>query len=186
MSDETLTLTLPDGSAREVPRGTLPREVVASIGPRLLRDAIAVTVNGAVQDLMTPLRAGGAFRVLTPKDPESLAVLRHSGAHILATAVRRLRPDAHIGFGPAIDDGFYYDFEVDRPFTPEDLEAFEAEMRKVVAEKFPFIRDEVDREEAKRRFADDPLKLERIARAGQDRDRAHWQRGRRGDRYGRG
>ena len=89
-------------------------------------------------------------------------MLRHSGAHILATAVRRLRPDAKIGFGPAIDDGFYYDFEVDKPFTPEDLAAFEDEMRKVVAEKFPFVREEVDRAEAQKRFADDPLKLERI------------------------
>jgi len=112
---------------------------------------------------MTPLRSGGAFRVLTDKDPESLAILRHSGAHVLATAVRRLRPDAKIGFGPAIDDGFYYDFEVDHPFTPDDLAEFEAEMRKVVAEKYPFVRDEVDRAEATVRFADDPLKLERIA-----------------------
>ncbi|MCC6928432.1 MAG: threonine--tRNA ligase [Gemmatimonadaceae bacterium] len=158
-----LTLTLPNGDERQVEAGTLPRDVVASIGPRLLSAAVAVTVNGEVQDLMTPLRSGGAFKVLTEKDAESLAVLRHSGAHILATAVRRLRPDAKIGFGPAIDDGFYYDFEVEKPFTPEDLEAFEAEMRRVVASKFPFQREEVDRAEANVRFADDPLKLERIA-----------------------
>ena len=112
---------------------------------------------------MTPLRASGAFVVITDKDPRALAVLRHSGAHILATAVRRLRPDAKIGFGPAIDDGFYYDFEVEKPFTPEDLEAFEAEMKKVVAEKFPFVRAEVSVDDAKRLFADDPLKLERLA-----------------------
>lgn len=158
-----LTLTLPNGDTRQVDAGTLPRDVVASIGPRLLSAAIAVTVDGEVQDLMTPLRKGGAFKVLTEKDAESLAVLRHSGAHILATAVRRLRPDAKIGFGPAIDDGFYYDFEVEKPFTPEDLESFEAEMKKVIAEKYPFQRAEVDRDEANVRFADDPLKLERIA-----------------------
>jgi len=157
-----LTLTLPDGSIREIPPGTLPREVVASIGPRLLRDAVAVKVGDAVQDLMTPLRQSGPFRVLTQKDPESLGVLRHSGAHILATAVRRLRPEARIGFGPAIEDGFYYDFEVERPFTPDDLAAFEEEMKKVVAEKYPFVREEVDRAEARKRFSDDPLKLERI------------------------
>ena len=162
-ADETIVLTLPDGSERRVPAGTLAREVVGSIGPRLLRDAIAVKVGDAIQDLMTPLRRSAPFRVIMQKDAESLAVLRHSGAHILATAVRRLRPAAHIGFGPAIDDGFYYDFEVDTPFTPEDLAAFEEEMRKVVAEKFPFMREEVDREEAKRRFAEDPLKLERIS-----------------------
>jgi threonyl-tRNA synthetase len=160
---DSLVLTLPDGQTREVPVGTLAREVVGAIGARLLSAAVAVAVDGEVQDLMTPLRQGGQFVVLTDKDPRALAVLRHSGAHILATAVRRLRPDAHIGFGPAIDDGFYYDFEVDRPFTPEDLAAFEAEMRKVVQEKHPFVREEVTLEEARTRFAGDPLKLERLA-----------------------
>jgi threonyl-tRNA synthetase len=81
---------------------------------------------------------------------------------VLATAVRRLRPDAKIGFGPAIEDGFYYDFEVASPFTPEDLEAFEKEMRKVAAEKYPFVREEVGPVEARKRFVDDPLKLERL------------------------
>jgi threonyl-tRNA synthetase len=167
-ADETITLSLPDGSERRVPRGTPARDVVATIGPRLLRDAIAVKLDDTIQDLMTPLRRNAAFRVLTQKDKESLDVLRHSGAHILATAVRRLRPNAHIGFGPAIEDGFYYDFEVDKPFTPEDLAAFEEEMNKVAAEKFPFVREEVDRAEAQRRFAEDPLKLERISDLGAD------------------
>ncbi|HWE44258.1 MAG TPA: threonine--tRNA ligase [Gemmatimonadaceae bacterium] len=167
-SDAPLKLTLPDGSVREVAPGTLPREVVGNIGPRLLQAAVAVEVDGAVQDLMTPLRRSGSFRVITDKDPKALDVLRHSTAHVLATAVRRLRPDAQIGFGPAIEDGFYYDFGVDKPFTPEDLEQFEAEMRKVVADKLPFVRAEVSRSEAKRRFADDPLKLERIEDLGAD------------------
>jgi threonyl-tRNA synthetase len=160
---DSLRFTLPDGSTREVPAGTLARDVVAGIGARLLSAAVAVAIDGEVQDLGTPLRRGGAFVVLTERDPRALAVLRHSGAHILATAVRRLRPEAHIGFGPAIDDGFYYDFAVDRPFTPEDLAAFEAEMRKVVQEKYPFVREEVSLEEARARFAGDPLKLERLA-----------------------
>ena len=158
-----LTLKLPDGATREAPEGAPARDIVASIGSRLLRDAVAVEIDGEVQDLATPIRKGGSFRVLTEKDPEALAVLRHSGAHILATAVRRLRPDAKIGFGPAIEDGFYYDFEVERPFTPEDLEKFEAEMKKVVAEKFPFVREEVSQDEARKRFSDDPLKLERLS-----------------------
>ena len=157
-----LVLTLPDGATREVAPGTLARDVVATIGPRLLLAAIAVSVDGEVQDLMTPIRRGGAFQVITEKDPRALAVLRHSGAHILATAVRRLRPEAAIGFGPAIDDGFYYDFQVAKPFTPEDLDAIEAEMRKVVAEKYPFVRAEVSQQEAKQVFSDDPLKLERL------------------------
>ena len=160
--DANLVLTLPDGSTREVPSGTLARDVVATIGARLLQASIAVAVDGEVQDLMTPLRKSGAFVVITEKDPRALAVLRHSGAHILATAVRRLRPDAHIGFGPAIEDGFYYDFEVAQPFTPDDLAAFEAEMKRVTAEKYPFVREEVTLAEARVRFADDPLKLERL------------------------
>ncbi|MEP6730006.1 MAG: threonine--tRNA ligase [bacterium] len=160
--DADVTLVLPDGATRTVPRETLAADVVRSIGERLLMAAVAVSVNGEVQDLMTPLRSGGAFKVLTDRDPEALAVLRHSAAHVLATAVRRLRPDAKIGFGPAIDDGFYYDFEVAQPFTPDDLSAFEAEMKKVVQEKFPFVRAEVGMSEARVRFADDPLKLERL------------------------
>lgn len=158
-----ISLTLPDGNTREVPSGTLARDVVGSIGARLLSASVAVAVNGEVLDLMTPLREGGAFVVITDKDPRALQVLRHSGAHILATAVRRVRPDAQIGFGPAIDDGFYYDFGVDTPFTPDDLVAFEAEMRKVIAEKYPFVREEVSLAQARERFAGDPLKMERLA-----------------------
>jgi threonyl-tRNA synthetase len=105
---------------------------------------------------------------LTAKDAQSLDVLRHSGAHILATAVRRLRPDAKIGFGPAIEDGFYYDFEVAEPFTPEDLEAFESEMRKVISEKYPFVREEVSQSDARKKFSDDPLKLERLSEFSDD------------------
>ncbi|MDB4875758.1 MAG: Threonyl-tRNA synthetase [Gemmatimonadetes bacterium] len=163
-----LTLTLPDGSQRTVAPGTMPSEVVKSIGERLLMAAVAVEVNGAIQDLVTPLRTSGTFRVLTERDATSLDVLRHSAAHILATAVRRLRPDAKIGFGPSIDEGFYYDFEVAEPFTPDDLAAFESEMRKVVAEKYPFVREEVSRAQAQLRFTDDPLKLERLSELGED------------------
>jgi threonyl-tRNA synthetase len=165
---EMLTLTLPDGATRQVEEGTLPREVVGSIGQRLLKDALAVEIDDEVQDLITPLRRGGAFRVLTAKDSKALDVLRHSGAHILATAVRRLRPDAKIGFGPSIEDGFYYDFEVAEPFTPEDLEKFESEMRKVIAEKYPFVRAEVNQSEARAKFSDDPLKLERLSEFSDD------------------
>jgi len=164
----SLTLTLPDGSSRVVDAGTLPLDVVRGIGERLARDAIAVEVNGQIQDLMTPLRASGSFKVLTQKDVRALDVLRHSAAHVLATAVRRVRPEAKIGFGPSIEDGFYYDFEVYRPFTPEDLERFEKEMAKVAQEKLPFVRAEVSREEAKKVFADDPLKLERLGELGDD------------------
>src|SRR5687767_11974749 len=165
---QQLTLTLPDGSTRQVDAGTKPIDVVRGIGERLARDAIAVDVDGQIQDLMTPLRVSGTFRVLTAKDPKALDVLRHSAAHVLATAVRRLRPKAKIGFGPSIEDGFYYDFEVEKPFTPEDLEQFEKEMAKVAQEKLPFLREEVSRGDAQKKFADDPLKLERLAELGDD------------------
>src|SRR5437762_13821661 len=118
---QQLTLPLPNGSTRVVDAGTLPLDVVRGIGERLARDAIAVEVDGHVQDLMTPLRSSGSFRVLTQKDGKALDVLRHSAAHILATAVRRLRPDAKTGCGPSLDDGVYYDFEGARPFRPEHL-----------------------------------------------------------------
>ncbi len=169
-----IVLTLPDGTTRTVKRDTLPREVVGSIGAGLLRAAIAVSVDGNVQDLVTPLRNGGSFRVLTERDADgstqspALDVLRHSAAHALATAVRRLRPDAKIGFGPAIEDGFYYDFEVADAFTPDDLASFEKEMRSVVAERFPFSREEVSRKEAEKRFVGDPLKLERLSELSDD------------------
>ena len=158
-----VTLTLPDGARLAVLSGTRAGDVVGSISEGLMRRAVAVEVDGEVQDLVTPLRNGGSFRVLTAKDEQALSVLRHSAAHVLATAVRRLRPDAKIGFGPAIDDGFYYDFEVEEPFTPADLEGFEEEMRRVCQEASAFVREEVSLPEARSRMADDPLKLERIA-----------------------
>src|SRR5258706_13602312 len=99
-SHAEVTLVLPDGATRTVPAGTLPSDVVPSLGERLPLAAVAVSVNGEVQDLMTPLRRGGAFRVLTEKDPQALALLRHSAAHVPATAVPRPRPRTKIGLRP--------------------------------------------------------------------------------------
>jgi threonyl-tRNA synthetase len=164
----TIKVTLPDGSVREVPAGTTSRQIAEAIGPGLARAALAARVNGAVRDLDRPLDADATLAILTERDPDALEVLRHSSAHILATAVRELFPGAGIGFGPPIEDGFYYDFQVDRPFTPEDLERIEAKMAEVAARDYPFVREVVDRAEANRRFADDPLKLERISELGDD------------------
>ncbi len=161
-------VTLPDGSQRETPKGSTAREVAESIGPGLARAALAARVNGEIWDLDRPLQSDVSLAILTEKDPEALELLRHSSAHILATAVRELFPNAGIGFGPPIEDGFYYDFQVDRPFTPEDLQRLEAKMAEVAARDFPFVREVVDRDEARRRFADDPLKLERIGELGDD------------------
>jgi len=159
---EEIRLTLPDGSDKAVPAGTTARAVAESIGPRLARAAIAAKLDGEIVEMDRPLAHSGRFEILTEAAPDALAVLRHSSAHALATAVRRLFPDAGIGFGPSIDDGFYYDFDVPRPFTPEDLERIEAEMHKVVGGDHAFVREEVTREDARRRFAGDPLKLERL------------------------
>jgi threonyl-tRNA synthetase len=161
-------VTLPDGSQREVPAGTTARQLAEGIGAGLARAALAARVNGQVWDLDRPLESDASVAILTERDPEALELLRHSSAHILATAVRELFPSAGIGFGPPIEDGFYYDFQVDRPFTPEDLQRLEAKMAEVAARDFPFVREVVDRAEAQRRFADDPLKLERIAELGDD------------------
>jgi threonyl-tRNA synthetase len=121
-----------------------------------------------VWDLDRPIEDDARVAILTDRDADALEVLRHSSAHILATAVRELFPGAGIGFGPPIEDGFYYDFDVPRPFTPEDLEAIERQMADVAKRDFSFVREVVTREEANRRFKDDPLKLERIADLGDD------------------
>jgi len=163
-----LRLTLPDGSVREMPAGSTGRDLAASIGAGLAKAALAIRVDGQVRDLDRPIEGDATVAILTDRDPAALELLRHSAAHILATAVRELFPGAGIGFGPPIEDGFYYDFQVDRPFTPEDLERIEKQMAAVAERDFPFVREVVDREAANRRFADDPLKLERIAELGDD------------------
>ncbi|MFI5213471.1 MAG: threonine--tRNA ligase [Gemmatimonadales bacterium] len=162
-----LVLTLPDGTERRVAPGTTARSVAESIGPRLAKAAVAAKLDGTIIELDRPLTQSGPFKLLTDKDPDALYCLRHSAAHALATAVRRLHPDAGIGFGPPIEDGFYYDFAVPKPFTPEDLERIETEMRAVVQADYPFVREEVSRKEAEQRFAGDPLKLERLAEIGE-------------------
>ncbi len=162
MSNETITITLPNGDMLELPRGSTPGDVAAAIGPGLAKAAVAARVDGVVVGLVEPIQHDARVEILTEKDPDALPVLRHSAAHVLATAVRELRPGAGIGFGPAIDEGFYYDFQVEEPFTPEDLETFEWKMTEVVSADQPFERREVTKEEARELFADDPLKLERL------------------------
>jgi threonyl-tRNA synthetase len=167
-ADAPIRVTLPDGSVRELAPGTTGAGLAAAIGAGLARAALAVKVDGELRDLARPLADGATVAIVTDRDPEALPLLRHSAAHVLATAVRELFPGAGIGFGPAIDEGFYYDFDVPRPFTPEDLEAIEAKIAEVIAADHPFVREVVDRDEANRRFADDPLKLERISELGAD------------------
>ncbi len=162
MASEQIRITLPNGDVLEMERGSTAGDVAAAIGSGLAKAALAAVVNGDTVGLAEPIDEDAEISILTEKNPESLAVLRHSAAHVLATAVRELRPGAGIGFGPAIDDGFYYDFDVDTPFTPEDLEEFENKMAEITAADQPFSRRRVSKEEARELFSDDELKLERL------------------------
>ncbi len=164
---DTVKVTLPDGSVRELPRGASVRDLAEGIGARLAKAAVAAKVDGRVVDLGRPLEGDARVEILTDRSPEALEVLRHSAAHILATAVRKVRPGAHIAFGPAIADGFYYDFDVNPTFTPEDLVTIQKEMEAVARDDQPFERSVVSRDEARELFADDPLKLERLEELGE-------------------
>ena len=163
-----IKVTLPDGTVLEVPERSTVADVAAAIGPGLAKAALAGEVDGHTVDLFHTIEADVSLRIITDRDPDALALLRHSAAHVLATAVRELRPGSGIGFGPAIDDGFYYDFDVEKPFTPEDLETFEAKMAEVVDADYAFERRVVTVEEARELFADDPLKLERLEEFSED------------------
>ena len=162
MQNHTISISLPDGRAVELPAGASAADLAAEIGPGLARAALAAVVDGEIVDLNRPLPDGASVRLLTERDPEALGVLRHSAAHVLATAVRDLVPGAGIGFGPAIDDGFYYDFEVPEPFTPEQIEAIGERMDAVIQADHPFERQVVTKDEARDLFSDDALKLERL------------------------
>jgi len=162
MKNDSISVNLPDGRPVTLPAGSSAADLAAEIGPGLARAALAAVADGEIVDLSRPLADGASVRLLTERDPEALGVLRHSAAHVLATAVRDLVPSAGIGFGPAIDDGFYYDFEVPEPFTPEQLEAIQERMDAVIQDDHPFERQVVTRAEARDLFSDDSLKLERL------------------------
>jgi len=157
----SIQVRLPDGAIREVPHGTTPREVARSIARSLADRAIVARVGGELVDLGRPIVEDAALEILTAGSPEALAVLRHSTAHATAQAVQELFPGTRIGQGPVIDDGFYYDFDRDKPFSDEDLTAIEARMREIVARDLPIERLEVSRQEAIERFEreGEPYKL---------------------------
>jgi len=159
-----VTVTLPDGSARHVPAGTPVREVAAAISPRLAKAALAARVGDRLVDLSFPLTEDAPVRILTPDGPEALTLYRHSTAHLLAAAVTNLFPGTQCGIGPATEDGFFYDFVVERPFVPEDLERIEQKMRELAREDLPYERQLWPREEAMAFFAarGEPLKVQLI------------------------
>ncbi len=158
----TLHLTFPDGSVREFADGTTGAEVAASIGPRLAKAAVAVKLDGVALDLSRPLMHDGTLEVVTETSDEGRTIMRHSAAHVLAQAVLDLYEGASFAIGPPITDGFYYDFDIGRAFTPDDLERIDARMREIIAEAQPFERDVLDKDSALEVFSDQPFKTEII------------------------
>ena len=148
MSTETIQITLPDGAAREVQRGTTAAQIAHQISPRLAKEALVARVDGELVDLSRPLEHDSKISILTAKDPDSLQVFRHSAAHLLAAAVLDLYPDVKLGIGPPIDTGFFYEFVHAEPFTQDDLEKIEAKMHELAAKDFPNERKLIPKPEA--------------------------------------
>jgi len=167
MSD-SLTITLPDGSQKSVPEGTSPLDIAKSIGQRLADDAVVARVDGQLWDLTRPFENNSQLEILTSRHPEALQVYRHSTAHLLAAAVLELFPETKLGIGPPTDTGFYYDFQRETPFTPEDLEKIEARMQELQAKNLPFERVMTPKDVGLAKYADDWMKRELIEeRAGE-------------------
>ncbi|HEY6054184.1 MAG TPA: threonine--tRNA ligase, partial [Gaiellaceae bacterium] len=162
-----MKVLLPDNSELELAAGATGLDAARAIGPKLAEQAVLVRSNGTVQDLRAPLADGQRIQILTVRDkqdPDALYVLRHSSAHLLAEAVRRLYPGVKIAIGPPIENGFYYDFDFPEPIAEADLERIEAEVARELAEGRAWERAELSREEAKARFAaeDEPYKVELV------------------------
>ncbi|HET9148138.1 MAG TPA: TGS domain-containing protein, partial [Acetobacteraceae bacterium] len=141
-------ITLPDGSVRQFDGAVTGTEIAASIGPGLARAALAVEVDGALQDLSREIDGDAAIRFVTRKDDAALGLIRHDAAHVLAEAVQDLYPGTQVTIGPAIENGFYYDFFRNEPFTTEDLPRIEEKMREIIAANAPFTREVWPREQA--------------------------------------
>src|SRR6195256_2368458 len=161
---DQVTITLPDGSNRTVPSGTPVRDVAEGISPRLAQAALAGVVDEKLVDLSFSLDHDASVRIVTDRSPEALPLYRHSTAHLLAAAVTNLFPGVQCGIGPATDEGFFYDFVVERPFVPEDLDAIEKKMKELAAQDLVYERQLWPREEAKAFFAKrgEPLKVQLI------------------------
>ncbi len=166
IAPSTIRVSLPDGSERELPVGSTALDLAASIGSGLKKAAVAATVNGTDTDLTAPLTEGDTVAIITSNTDEGRHVLRHSTAHVLAQAVTRLYPGAKFSIGPAIEHGFYYDFDLPdgQTFSEDDLSTIEAEMKRIVKENQPFVRSEHTMSDAKELFADQPYKVEIIER----------------------
>src|SRR6202046_3559198 len=167
MSD-SLTITLPDGSEKNVPPGSSPLDIAKSIGQRLADDAVVARVDGQLWDLTRSFEKDANLEILTSKNPEALQVYRHSTAHLLAAAVLELFPETKLGIGPPTDSVFYYDFEREPPFTPEDLEKLEARMQELQSKGLTFERVMTPKQVGLAKYSDDWMKRELIEeRAGE-------------------
>jgi threonyl-tRNA synthetase len=149
---EVIHVKLPDGSTKEVPKGTTAFDIAKSISPRLADAALAAKTNGDLIDLARPLEKDTDLRLLTDRDPEALEVYRHSSAHLLAAAVLELFPETKLGHGPSTENGFFYDFYRETPFTPEDLEKIEKKMHELVHQDLPYAREFLPRTEGLEKF----------------------------------
>ncbi|WP_440896074.1 threonine--tRNA ligase [Amphibacillus sp. Q70] len=161
--DKQLVITFPDGAKKEFPQGTTGEDIAQSISPGLRKQALAITLDQTLYDLRTPLPHDGEIAIITNKQPEGLEIMRHSTAHVMAQAIKRLFGDeVNLGVGPTIEDGFYYDIDMEHSLTPDDLPKIEKEMKRIVDENLEIKRVEVSREEAEARFQaiGDQLKLE--------------------------
>ena len=145
---DMIPVILKDGSVYEVPDGTTWRDVAAGLSRRLAKEAVVARVDGSLEDLDLPARPEQKVEFLTFADEEGQAVYRHTSAHLLAQAVKRVFPGAKLAIGPAIEDGFYYDFDAEHSFTTEDLSLIEKEMKKIKKADYPIIRQELSHEEA--------------------------------------
>jgi threonyl-tRNA synthetase len=159
---DVIRVTLPDGSELEMPSGSAPADVAARIGPGLARAALVAEVDGQPWDLGRPLEQDARLRILTERDPKALEVYRHSTAHLMAQAVQRLYPGTKVTIGPVIEGGFYYDFDREEPFTPDDFEAIEAEMARIVDQDLAIEREDISRDAAVELFRElgEPYKVE--------------------------
>jgi threonyl-tRNA synthetase len=155
-------VTLPDGSVQSVAEGTRPIDVATKISQRLADDAIVARVNGGLWDLTRPLESDAKLEILTTKSAEALQVYRHSTAHLLAAAVLELFPETKLGIGPPIENGFYYDFQRDAAFTPEDLEKLEKRMWEIQARDLPYERKYTKKEDGLKLYSDQPMKVQLI------------------------
>lgn len=157
-----IKITFPDGAVKVFPTGSSTKDIAESISKGLAKKALAGKFNGELVDLVRPLEVDGEIEIITPDHEDALQIIRHSTAHLMANALRRLYPDIKFGVGPGISTGFYYDTDSETPITEEDIPKIEAEMMSIVKENNPIVRKEVSREEALEIFKDDPYKVELI------------------------